>query len=88
MPQLFALPTVSTSGAVTPTAYFLTTGATNTANTVAASVQPLGKLTPPVSATLWDYSTDLANIQAGMKVTKTSGSALGHTHDFNFRLTA
>src|ERR1700760_3375804 len=33
-------------------------------------------------------STDLANIQAGMKVTKTSGTALGHTHDFNFRLTA
>jgi hypothetical protein len=33
-------------------------------------------------------SADLANIQAGMKVTKTSGSALGHTHDFNFRLTA
>jgi hypothetical protein len=33
-------------------------------------------------------STDLANIQAGMTVTKTSGSALGHTHDFNFRLTA
>ena len=32
--------------------------------------------------------TDLANIQAGMTVTKTSGSALGHTHDFNFRLTA
>jgi hypothetical protein len=33
-------------------------------------------------------ATDLANIQAGMTVTKTSGSALGHTHDFNFRLTA
>ena len=33
-------------------------------------------------------ATDLANIQAGMPVTKTSGSALGHTHDFNFRLTA
>ena len=33
-------------------------------------------------------TTDLSNIQAGMTVTKTSGSALGHTHDFNFRLTA
>jgi hypothetical protein len=29
---------------------------------------------------------DLANIQAGMTITKTSGTALGHTHDFNFRL--
>ena len=33
-------------------------------------------------------TTDLTNIQAGMTMTKTSGSALGHTHDFNFRLTA
>jgi hypothetical protein len=33
-------------------------------------------------------TADLANIQAGMTVTKTSGSTLGHTHDFNFRLTA
>jgi hypothetical protein len=33
-------------------------------------------------------TADLSNIQAGMTVTKTSGSALGHTHDFNFRLTA
>lgn len=31
---------------------------------------------------------DLANIEAGMTITKTSGSALGHTHDFNFRLSA
>lgn len=31
---------------------------------------------------------DLANIEAGMTITKTCGSALGHTHDFNFRLSA
>jgi len=29
---------------------------------------------------------DLANIEAGMTIKKTSGSAVGHTHDFNFRL--
>ena len=78
------LPAVSTSGSVTPTAYFLTNGATNTGNTVAASVLPLGKLTPPVSTTLWDYSTDLASNAAG-RYLSILGTPIATTADWRYQ---
>jgi prepilin-type N-terminal cleavage/methylation domain-containing protein len=78
------VPSVSTGGGVTPTAYYLANGSTNNGNTGATVPLPLGKLTPPTSTTLWDYATDLLTNTAG-RYLATSGTATATTAEWRYQ---
>jgi prepilin-type N-terminal cleavage/methylation domain-containing protein len=81
------LPSVSTGNGVTPTTYYLANGATNTTNTTASALLPIARLAPPVSTTLWDYSTDLAANTAGRYLSP-SGTSVATAVDWRYQLSS
>jgi prepilin-type N-terminal cleavage/methylation domain-containing protein len=81
------LPSVSTGNGVTPTTYYLANGGTNTTNTLASAVLPIARLAPPVSTTLWDYSTDLAANTAGRYLSPT-GTSVATAVDWRYQFSS